>query len=156
VLFRDKLIHSILVKKIFLIIPIIFFIIDRLIKYFAPSINLEGGFVNIALYKNFAGAFSLPITGLVYNILGIVLIFIFIYLYILSFSKNKNIQLVAYLFIIMGGASNVFDRISFGYVIDYVQVLGRSFFNIADVMLIVGVGILIIKQFNFKRNKIEI
>ena len=33
-LFRDKLIHSILVKKIFLIIPIIFFIIDRLIKYF--------------------------------------------------------------------------------------------------------------------------
>jgi len=122
-------------------IPIIIFLTDRFFKLISPYINIGDDFVIIALYKNYAGAFSLPIAGIFYNILGVVFIFLFFYFFIFNFKKNKNFQSFAYLLIILGGASNMFDRLYFGYVIDYVQIINRSFFNLADVMLIMGVGI---------------
>lgn len=139
-------------KKIYLIFPII--LIDRVIKYLASSINLGGGFVKIGLYKNYSGAFSLPIAGTVYNALGVLLLFIFIFLFISETKKTKSATVVsdlvnrkfAYSLIILGGASNIFDRLYFGYVIDYAQVMNWSFFNLADGMLIGGVGILIAGQ----------
>ena len=146
-------------KNIYLTISIILLIVDRSIKYFASSINFGGGFVKMGIYKNYSGAFSLPIAGWLYNIAGIILLIIFIYLFLLSLraersnlardgiatplSASRNNR-ISYLFIIFGGASNLFDRIYFGYVIDYIQVSQRSFFNIADAMIIEGILILVI------------
>ncbi len=51
--------------------------------------------------------------------------------------------------IILGGLSNFFDRIFFGYVIDWIKIfiLPISIFNIADLMIIGGITILIVKCF---------
>ena len=135
-------------KKIYLTIPLFLFVVDRLVKHFASSINFGGGFVKIGLYKNYAGAFSLPIAGIIYNVIGVVLILVFVYLLINDFKKVS-----AYSFIILGGISNIFDRLYFGYAIDYVQVIGRSFFNLADVMLIIGVGILVFGELKNRGDK---
>lgn len=137
-------------KRYYFIIPIIFFIADRIIKYFASSISIGGGFVKIGLYKNFAGAFSLPISGMIYNIIGIILLLVFIFLF---FHTTNRLKKIAYALIIFGGVSNIFDRLFFGYVIDYIQIIGRSFFNLADVMLVIGVAILLVHQIKIKGSK---
>ena len=137
------MLHVICCVKIKLFLPIILLIIDRLIKYFAPSIDIGGGFLKIDLYKNYAGAFSLPIAGILYDIAGIILLIIFLIIFFKEIKKAYSLQLIAYSLIVFGGASNLFDRLYFGYVIDYVQVLQRSFFNIADTMIIFGIVILL-------------
>ncbi len=58
------------------------------------------------------------------------------------------------------GVSNVLDRFRHGGVVDYVYYhYGFDFaiFNFADVMIDVGVGVLLLKQFFFKQkqNKIK-
>lgn len=121
-------------KKIILILPAIIFLADRIVKYFAPSINFEGSFIKFGFYKNYAGAFSLPVGGALYDIAGIILLVVFIYLFL----KTKN---PAHSFIIFGGASNIFDRLVYGYTIDYVNFMNFSFFNLADGMLLAGIFI---------------
>lgn len=160
--------------KRFYLIPISLFVLDRINKYFAPSIDFGGGFLNFGLYKNYAGAFSLPVAGGLYNAAGIILLIIFGYLFFkeikvlssrakpgdLTLSKGqadeisprprieygvgRNDKASAYLFIILGGASNLFDRLYYGYTIDYINFLNISFFNIADGMLIGGIVLLLI------------
>lgn len=144
------------VKK-YSIIAILFFLIDRFIKYIAPSINIEGGFVKIGFYQNYSGAFSLPISGWLYNVAGAILFAVFVYLFfkeikisLLASSpfykgggRVGDLKLVSYGFIILGGLSNLFDRFYYGYTIDYVNVLDFSFFNLADGMLIMGIATLL-------------
>jgi signal peptidase II len=110
-------------------------------KYLAPSIDFEGGFVNFGLYKNYAGAFSLPIGGQVYNIAGITLLAVFLILFFRV--ASHKLQATGYLLIVLGGASNLFDRLFYGYTIDYVNVFNFSFFNLADGMLIAGIFFLL-------------
>ena len=64
----------------------------------------------------------------------------------LLFFKTKN---TALLLIIFGGVSNLFDRIYFGYVIDWINI-STSTFNIADIMIVLGIICLI---FHFKKSK---
>jgi len=135
------------VKKYF-IFSILFLIIDRAFKYLSPSINFGGDFLQIGFYPNYSGAFSLPISGTLYNLAGITFLGIFIYLFIkeLKSIDDYNLQLIAYSYIILGGASNIFDRLAYGYVIDYCNFMDFSFFNIADGILILGIILLLIAQ----------
>ena len=57
--------------------------------------------------------------------------------------------------LILGGAlSNLFDRIRFGRVVDFVDVYFRSYhwytFNLADVAIVVGAGLLVIELLSVK------
>src|SRR3989344_4031117 len=55
--------------------------------------------------------------------------------------KNKFSSASAFL---LGGAtSNLIDRLQFGYVVDYIDVGSLPVFNIADLAIIIGVGLLI-------------
>gem|GEM_PF-1122698 len=45
--------------------------------------------------------------------------------------------------IILGGASNVFDRFAYGGVIDYVNILGIATINLADILILLGLILLI-------------
>lgn len=48
----------------------------------------------------------------------------------------------SYLFIIAGGISNLFDRVIYGAVVDYINFLDIIWFNLAD--LYINIGILVI------------
>ncbi|PIR66694.1 MAG: hypothetical protein COU51_02545 [Parcubacteria group bacterium CG10_big_fil_rev_8_21_14_0_10_36_14] len=135
-------------KKYYFVISVILFVVDRLMKYLAPSINFEGGFIKFGLFTNYAGAFSLPIVGIAYNFIGIALVVIFVFFFFKEFKiKSYSLELIAYSLIILGGISNLFDRIVFGYVIDYINIIDKSFFNLADGMILAGIGIFITAQF---------
>lgn len=117
---------------------IFFALLDRLLK--TLSINdinfaIVGDFLKFSLAKNYFIAFSIPVTGIILNyiILAIVLILIFNYL------KTNNNNRLFFLFIILGAASNLFDRFKYGYVIDYLSLKWFTVFNIADVMIVCSI-----------------
>lgn len=49
--------------------------------------------------------------------------------------------------ILLGGASNVFDRFAYGGVIDYVNIFGVATINVADILIGTGLIILILKPY---------
>jgi len=118
-------------KKILILSLLLLF--DRLSKWFVLS---QGRFV-----KNFDFYYFSVNHYLLITIIGVVIL-----LLLLLFLKYRNIWL---LFIILGGASNLFDRIYFGYVIDWIEVW-ISVFNVADVMIFIGIICLI---FHFHKSK---
>jgi len=103
--------------------------LDRLTKWLVEPV------------KNFNFYFFSVNQCLLTTIMGAVII-----LLLLLFLKTKN---TALLLIIFGGISNLFDRIYFGYVIDWINI-SISTFNIADIMIILGIICLI---FRFKKSK---
>ena len=56
------------------------------------------------------------------------------------------INLAGVLLVILGGASNLFDRFYFRGVIDYLLFFSRSAWNIADIMILAGILLLVLKR----------
>jgi len=136
-----------------LITPIVFFAIDRFVKAIISGINIGGDFVKFGLYKNYAGAFSLPIGGWPYNAAGIVLLIIFAALFYKELKRAYSLRLTAYGLVILGGLSNLIDRIALGYAVDYFQIAQRSFFNIADAMIVMGITFLLTQSLKSRNGK---
>lgn len=62
---------------------------------------------------------------------------------------------VGFLLIIFGGLSNLFDRLIYGYVVDMIPLLSLSIFNLADVMIVIGCVIEIVKISNLSWEKLQ-
>jgi len=60
-------------------------------------------------------------------------------------SKTKGYLILGLGLIILGGMSNVFDRIVYGYVIDWIH-SPISVFNIADVMIVAGCSLALLAR----------
>lgn len=129
--------------------------VDRLLKMWAvnfqPEINVFGDWFRIVLAKNQGIAFSLPLFGWWLNIVIVLIIIFLTYLFIVYFKKAAYLEAVFCSAIIFGAASNLFDRVKFGYVIDYFSLKYYSVFNLADGLILVGIVGLVL--FNIDRNR---
>jgi len=128
----------------FYLIGIFVFLADRICKIIALSYIPDEGAVLIPkffyfkFYKNFGAALSLKIPIEIIILLSFVVVFLI--LFFLKKEKIKKIPQYIPQILIFGAASNFFDRIYYGYVIDYFSFLNYSFFNIADLMIIFSLG----------------
>jgi signal peptidase II len=77
---------------------------------------------------------------------GIVIAWLIFHL-VKRWQYESKAMVIEYLLVIMGGLSNLFDRIVYGYVIDMINFFSYSVFNIADVMILSGCLLIIIKLF---------
>lgn len=141
------------------ILLIVFFLIfDRSFKFLAIQgflnnpINLIKDFFSLHFIANQYIAFSLPLKGLSLNILiFIILISLIIYLRkLFLINDQKNFLFLVLIF--SGAVSNFYDRINYGFVIDYFDLKYFTIFNIADILIFSGVSSLIL---NFKNKKNE-
>ncbi|MFH1188130.1 MAG: signal peptidase II [bacterium] len=116
--------------------------VDRLSKLF--FVNNPDYFKNFYLFqlsfsinKNIAFSLAVPSVIIFLLVLG-TLVFLF-YLLIKNYRKN-NFSFVFFLsLIIIGALSNLFDRIKFGWVIDFIYVPHFTVFNFADIYITFGV-----------------
>ncbi len=128
---------------IFLLIIVFLFCLDRFLK----NLALRGEFNNFPIFGNllkfnFASnyyiAFSLPLKGKILTIF-IFFIIIFLLFYIIVLWQKKEYAISLFLFAIsLGAISNLWDRIKFGYVIDYFNLKYFTVFNVADVLIVVS------------------
>ncbi|MEP9412211.1 MAG: signal peptidase II [Candidatus Brocadia sp.] len=115
-------------------------------------INVITGFINILQSKNEGVVFGLfPGKTNAFIVFSIIAIAIIIYIYIKS-DKSLFVSNVALGLILAGAAGNLWDRIWYGYVRDFIDLhIGDTYhwptFNIADSLICIGISIMVFASF---------
>lgn len=151
----------------FIWISVLAFVLDQLTKQLViakmelyQSIQLTG-FFNLTYVHNYGAAFSI-----LYDAGGwqryflstiAILVSIVIVWWLRQATKQQVILPVAFAFILGGALGNVFDRMVYGYVIDFLDFYIGSYhwpaFNIADSVIFIGAVLLIIDMIKNKEDK---
>jgi signal peptidase II len=143
---------SFLTKKNLLILSLIFFILDQLIKNL-----LKANWLDLNYLCNPGIAFGLAVNKNWLLFLNILVILFFVILILnqkLQKKFNLNPKAVYFFYLILAGAlSNLIDRIRFGCVIDYINLKFWPVFNLADLIISLAfLGILLL-EIKFKKRK---
>lgn len=137
---------------------LIFFILDRILKaYFLASdiIWQEIPYVSFHFVKNTGIAFSISLPNwLLFPLMAAAGLFIF-YFFRLSYERKDFFPFIGLLSLIFGASSNFYDRVAYGYVIDYIDIKNFSVLNFSDIMITLGLIILLFSEF-YKKQKIDI
>ena len=148
-----------------LIIVLSIFFLDRLLKIYIIKKTEETGstvvflseYLNLQLVWNKGIAFGLlSIDESVYY--NLITLFIFIVIIILIYFANKceGFEKISYILIISGALGNIFDRIYYNAVPDFIDLHINDFhwfiFNIADIFISVGILCLIFVEIFIKND----
>ncbi len=57
---------------------------------------------------------------------------------------TNMLQRIALCMLLAGGLSNYYERLTLGYIVDYFEITGLTVFNLADVLVDIGITILLI------------
>ena len=133
------------------VLAVFLLLIDRFLKILAINYFSNHSLAIFPWFKffyvpNYNISFSLPLSGpiLTITIFGLILLLSTIFYKLLK-KQNFN-QAFLILFIILGASSNLFDRLSFGHVIDYLYLQSLFVFNLADAMICLATISLIVLE----------
>ena len=143
---------------------IILFIVDIISKVLIEnnlelyeSIDIIKGFFNITYVRNTGAAWSIMEGKMMFFYIITIIGLVFMY-YLYKNARDNNIEKYAVLMMVAGTLGNLFDRVLYQYVRDFLDfiIFGYDFpvFNFADTFLCCGVFIYIIKvlydEYNLK------
>jgi signal peptidase II len=145
----------------YFLVALVIFILDRaakiLVEAYLPlhqSLTIIPGFLDLAHTRNtgvafgfFANSDSSWMPHVLTLISGLALLTILVFS-LRNSSRNWKLQLG--LMLVLGGAAgNLYDRLLYGYVIDFIEAYYRSYhwptFNVADSSISVGIGLLLLE-----------
>ena len=143
-----------------LIIVFSIFFLDRISKYIILSFSQTQNefnysvttFLDFNLVWNSGIAFGLFSSdqSIYYNLITSIIILVTL-LIIWVALKSKGLEKISYLMIVGGSFGNIFDRLYYSSVIDFIDINYNNFhwfiFNVADIFISLGVIILIILEF---------
>jgi signal peptidase II len=121
------------------------FFIDRFLKYFFlySNFSFNSQWLNLKIFKNSGIAFGFHLNSfLMYFLISLILLGLFFFLK-KSYIKKNAIIILALTLIILGAFSNLIDRFFYDNVIDFIDFLFFPIFNLSDLMIIGGIGIII-------------
>jgi signal peptidase II len=134
-------------------VAIFFVVIDRFLKilslnHFADrEVDLIGGLIKFTFTKNYYIALSLPVTGLILLICIPILIF-GLTLYSIFLFKREQVDLAGLFSVVSFCAiSNFYDRVRYGFVIDYLDLKWFTIFNVADATIVVAMLIILFNTY---------
>jgi len=147
--------------SIFTFFSFVLLVIDRISKFYMqnhPNFYL-GDFAELKLFQNTKFYFFSfgNYTNLIISLISGVVLIAFVILFF-KYLKTKNVLLLnGFLLVILGGVSNLFDRLYYGYVIDFVKIfiLPISIFNLADVLIILGIILIILNLNKLNKSKVN-
>lgn len=102
------------------------------------SALIDPGIIALAIHKNWGIAFDIPFKMpfilIVSSIIGIALLWV----------AHKNVRekpVVAFsaVMIVLGALGNMYDRVAYGFTVDYIILFGRSAINVSDIVIVAGV-----------------
>ena len=146
-----------------IVLTLIIFSFDRITKIKILDNQLINNsiyvndFINIDLAWNTGIGFGLFNfnSGITYHLITTVIFTVIIFI-IICFYKSKNFEKYAYTLILGGALGNVYDRLKFQAVPDFIDLHIENFhwftFNIADIFITIGIVLLILIQIILKEN----
>ena len=149
--------------KVVFFLSLIF--LDQIVKDFVLKLSVRGtkrfclikNFLDISYTENYGVAFGIfkSLNRVIITILVLLMFFAFSFYFLKNkkLLKNKNIRLFL-IFITAGGVSNLLDRLTRGYVVDYIELkIFPPIFNLADVYITLGTIMLAFYVFFVLKNK---
>lgn len=131
-------------------------ILDEWLKFIAlQRLPEEGslvdpGVVAFAIHKNWGVAFDIP-----FRLEFVILVSIVIGLGLLRIAyKNRFTHpdiTLATAIIVLGALGNLYDRIVYGFTVDYIILFARSAINLSDVVIVAGVIALLLRSRRSRR-----
>ncbi len=150
-----KIIYS---RFYFIFLSLIIVFCDQLAKHFINEynkilINKDFIFFSLDYVKNFGAAFNFFSGNRIFLSLVSIIITILLIYFILNREIINNIDLLSLTFILGGTIGNGIDRITKGYVIDFINLNFINFpvFNIADISINIGLLLIIYGSIKYKR-----
>ena len=142
------------------VISIIFFI-DRYTKIiilnnFTENTYYLNDYINLELVWNIGIGFGFFSTqsNIIYNLITFIIVSVIIFL-LYIFVKSEEMDKAIYTLIIGGALGNVYDRLIYKAVPDFIDMHYNNFhwftFNVADIFISIGIIIFIMKSF-FAKN----
>ena len=115
-------------------------------------INKDLLILTIEYIRNYGAAFNI-LSGSRLFLSLISIISTIILMYLIFIRKDKRINKYGLSFIVAGSIGNGVDRIFYGYVIDFIKIKFVDFpvFNIADIAINIGILVMIINYFRYRR-----
>jgi len=133
-----------------------------LIKHFillGIRVRIIKGFLYITYVKNTGAAFSIFRNNTIFLIILSILVIGLLFYYLNKKESISKLENISYGLILGGALGNLFDRITYGYVIDFIDIYIFKYdypvFNIADMAIVIGVIILIIDLFRGEKDGIK-
>ncbi len=122
-------------------------LVDRALKVAVMKGLLRGSFLGFpyprfTLHENFGIALDLPMPHLLIIILSVLLLLGIVTALIWA-KRNAERHLLPLSLITAGAASNLYDRLHFGFVIDVIEIVPRSIWNLADILILIGIILLL-------------
>lgn len=144
-------------NKIIFLVSIIVFIVDIISKILVSNFMLEDQSIKIInnfLYFTYAKNTGIAFSFLEGNMLFIISMTLIIVVLLIKYVYNKKLNLkekISYGLVLGGAIGNLFDRIVYGYVIDFIDVyiFGYDYpiFNVADSCVVVGIILILLLSF---------
>ena len=149
-----------------ILIAVISVILDQIVKYLIISKctlykknPVIDGFFNITYVQNRGAAWGILNNNIILLVVITVLALGLICSFIFKESDIKKLDIVLYGMLLGGIIGNFIDRIFRGYVIDFLDfiIFGYDFpaFNIADMLIVISVGIMIITYWRSRNENTE-
>lgn len=112
------------------------------------TIPILQDFFHLTYIKNYGAAFSiLQNKTILLTVLPIVMIILIIGFMFYMRKKSHPALMISMSLIVAGGLGNLIDRLAYGYVVDFVDFRVFPIFNVADICVCCGCGLLLIYMF---------
>ena len=142
----------------YILFSMLIILTDQLTKYLikinhTTLINNDLILFSIDYVKNYGAAFNIFSGSRIFLSTISIVITLFLLYFILNKKDIRNLDLLSYSFILGGTIGNGIDRITKGYVLDFINLNFINFpvFNIADISINIGLIIIIYGLIKYKR-----
>ena len=142
----------------FIFLSIIILTSDQLtkhiiIEYKNTLINKKFILFSLDYIKNYGAAFNLFSGSRIFLSFVSIIISLLLIFFIINKKNFSKIDLLSYSFILGGTLGNGIDRISKGYVIDFINLTFIDFpvFNLADISINIGLLLIIFSLIKYRR-----
>ena len=133
--------------------------------HYNEEISLMNNYLTLTKIENKGAFFSLghslpqPVKLLLLTILPMVALGL-AFIYLLTKKNLTNMAIIGICFIIGGGAGNIYDRLVYGSVTDFLHIdfviFQTAIFNMADVSIMTGVFVIVLDTFRSRFNYLAI
>ena len=143
-----------------IILYIIFLtLLDIFLKFIFQNKNYFDFFISIKYAQNVGSSFGIFSNIVFYNYFVILLSIVLLTFIFFKFKKIKKVlsknkfYFFSFIFFLSGVLGNLFDRIFFGYVRDFISIENFFIFNLADFYLSFSIFLILLNEFNLKFKK---
>lgn len=124
-------------------------VVDRASKIATMKGLLAGPFLGVpyprfTLHENYGIAFDVPMPQVVTVALSVLLVLGIVMVLVWARTHAPR-YLTPLSLLLTGAASNLYDRLRFGFVIDVIEVVPRSIWNLADILILIGIIMLLLR-----------